>query len=350
MLTPTRDAAGFDQSIELHIHPETGIVVSVNWHGEQPDADGGAWPFAVEAPAEAVALLHRNAMPGHSLRGYLSPPVRVTITEPQARRSAGIPAAAAFYAFAYPLECLAGQYDTLVASEGRSDGWLYFLLLGGWCYFDEHRNLISTNAIVLTRSPLARLTLQGPFTPQREAVDHLRLANRLQNITLRPLLEQGFQRFGWVNPGEAPGGVRLRASHESHLETGCFIYERGDGSTAVAYSLVRSPPWSLLRELRRCLGLSDEATSAVHEATAADGTTPAGTVASLEGTTAAPPLADLARSESHQRLVVSMASAASAAQITATAAKQLQADLGVCVCGYMRSHSNNPMHCTTDAQ
>lgn len=158
-----------------------------------------------------------NPLEGTSLGGFFSPPHVITIKGERAAL-AGIPAEAAYYCFAYPLECLAGQYHRLIVEEGRSEAWLFFLLVGGYAYFDSSRALIRTNALVMTESE-RKLTLAGPFMPSTAAVSTIRAQHRLRMLILEPLREAGFERFAWVvrararapsRPGWIPSHCRSR--------------------------------------------------------------------------------------------------------------------------------------------
>jgi len=91
---------------------------------------------------------------------------------------------------AYPLDSLgAGQYERLVVEKGLSEPWLFFLILGGFCYFDANRRLLRTNAFVTTKT-MHTLTLGGPFQPTSQAVENLRRTSRLRPVIAGPLIEK----------------------------------------------------------------------------------------------------------------------------------------------------------------
>ncbi|KOO33100.1 hypothetical protein Ctob_006835 [Chrysochromulina tobinii] len=102
----------------------------------------------------------------------MSPPRKVTINGAKERKAAGIPLECKYFAFAYPLDCLAGMFDELVTREGRDEPWLNFLLFGGYVYFDASRRLVRSNAIVLTQA-MAALELHAKFG---EAMGQLAIA------------------------------------------------------------------------------------------------------------------------------------------------------------------------------
>ena len=220
---------------DLPIEPDVGLEVRASTWQDDPEVTiVEALPFVIEGPKHVIKFLEAETGCS-SVGGFLSPPNKITIRGERAR-IAGIPADAAFYAFAYPLESLSGQYRRLIDAEGRAEPWLFFLLLGGYCYFDASRRLIRTNAFVMHPTE-RKLTLAGPFQPSAEAVAALKAASRLRELTLEPLREQGFERFAWVNPGERPGGRSLLADGGDLPSNGAFLFEAAGGE-AVLYSLI----------------------------------------------------------------------------------------------------------------
>lgn len=245
------------QPIDLAILPEVGLTLRTGWQRQGTGAAltgevREALPYTVTGPPEVTSFLELEggAPIAVSGVGYMSPPHRITIQGERARL-AGIPKNAMSYAFCYPMDTLASQYERLICEEERADPWLFFLLLGGYAYFDVNRVLICTNAFVLTPTE-TMLTLAGPFQPSDDAVRALRDAARLRTITLTPLLEQGFERFAWINPGEKPGGAALLADGSPLSNNGCFLYELAGGAL-VLYSLVNKALFDLTEDSARCL-------------------------------------------------------------------------------------------------
>ena len=140
--------------------------------------------------------------------------------------------------------CLAGRYEELAPHAGAQP-WLYFFLLGGYCYFDAQRRLLQTNAFVMTPQPHG-LTMIGPFEPAAAAVAALRRQTRLLDTTLEPLRAQGFVRWAWINPGEKPGGAELLVDGGGIANNGAFIYELGGDQAGMAI-LCRHRPEALTR-------------------------------------------------------------------------------------------------------
>ena len=65
----------------------------------------------------------------------------------------------------------------------------------------------------------------GPYTANRLAGEALRVAERLQPVTLDTLAHAGFVKFGWVFKGECPGQTALSEAHDQ----GAFVYAHKDG-------------------------------------------------------------------------------------------------------------------------
>ena len=243
-------------SIPLSIHPDVMLELSsAQWQlplsnvGEEEDEkeDSNPIEFDVDGPPEVSAFLEKikkkvamqEGKMAASVRvsGFMSPPRTVTIKGANEREAAGIPLECKYFAFAYPLDCLTGMFDELVTREGRDEPWLNFLLFGGYVYFNASRQLVRSNAIVLTQA-MARLELVGPFIPSQNAMEYLSDVERLRDVTLKPMLDAGFQRFGWVNPGERFGGYRLLADGTDAPGDGAFVYEHESGCS-ICYSLVK---------------------------------------------------------------------------------------------------------------
>ena len=126
---------------ELPIEPNVGLdIVAPTWQNDRDVTIVEALPFVIEGPKHVVKFLESETR-SSEFGGFLSPPTKITIRGERAR-IASIPPKAAFYAFAYPLEILSGQYRRLVGPEGVAvEPWLFFLLLGGYCYCEPQATL-----------------------------------------------------------------------------------------------------------------------------------------------------------------------------------------------------------------
>jgi len=185
-----------------------------------------------------------------SLAGSLSPINPVTLPDDD-KRAAGIPSDAAFFAFAYPLQDLAEAFDMLMKTvfssimRSHEDELLFFMLLGGFCYFDKERKFLQANALSLKPTAVS-LWLEGPFTATPGAVAALHDRDRLQPVRTKALRRSGADQFAWVNPQESPGAHPLCDPSSSHIrcldvtwENGAMVYTTSHG--ALFYRVTSKP-------------------------------------------------------------------------------------------------------------
>ena len=165
------------------------------------------------------------------VHGPLSP-LQSCSVEGDSGEAAGCPPEAKFFSFAYP-----GQFAWRTKEEGMpargapewtslekklealnlaDEKWGYFMLVGGFIYFDADKKLIQANALTLVPSHYS-LVFQGPYEPSRACIEALRERHRMIDVTLDALEEAGFKAFGWVNPAEAPAGARLGAGKDEEV-------------------------------------------------------------------------------------------------------------------------------------
>ena len=153
--------------------------------------------YKVTGDAAAVSLLNRLSALGQSaktIRGRLAALTPISLTA-EAKKRAQIPPKASFYAFAYPLDCMAADTATLlqavIGSVSRlDDESFFFFLLGGFCYFDERKQFLQANAISLSRRfsviehgeevmvSSGELVFDGPYALGDNVADALRAADR----------------------------------------------------------------------------------------------------------------------------------------------------------------------------
>ena len=162
-------------------------------------------------------------------RGTLSPLHEVTIPQ-KSREAAGLPEAAAFFAFCYPAE---GLEEWLEQVNVADNPWASALLVGGFAYFDLSRHLICVNALSLTRAP-TKLLLLGPYNTLPVLAEELNRKGRLAAVTLDAMEEQGIKAFSWVHPNEeivltrtesSDGTVPFRPlSEDVDYPLGAFVY------------------------------------------------------------------------------------------------------------------------------
>ena len=182
--------------------------------------------FTVVGPVEVVRLLADTVKHDVSLsKGVLSPRCAITLRQ-AARATAGVPEAAVSFAFAYPHFGDQSVFSRLIGHAAQ-EPWLFFLLLGGFCYFDGAGVLLQVNALTLNKSTQS-LHLVGPHEAAPAACEWLRERGRLHPITLPSLQESGFRSFGWVHPCETANGVML-GQDDVRYPDGAFVYELSEG-------------------------------------------------------------------------------------------------------------------------
>ncbi len=167
-----------------------------------------------------------------ALVGTLSPVAPVTLPD-DAKSAAGIPHAASFFAYAYPLQQLTEAFDSLMktvfssVTHNHDDERLMFMLLGGFCYFDGQGTYLQCNALSLKPSKI-RLWLEGPFPASEGAIQALRARDRIQPVRTKALRRGGVEEFGWVHPRERPGKAALCA-HAVSWEHGALVFGTDNG-------------------------------------------------------------------------------------------------------------------------
>ena len=199
------------------------ILTGVNLTLEIGPGIEDALSFTVKGPAEAIRTLSRTAIQQSNggVKGMLSPRCLITLSQ-EARTAAGVPPGATHFAFAYPFFDAQRVFSQLIGLAAHAP-WLFFLLLGGFCYFDEAGTLLQLNALALSESEQS-LHLVGPHTASDAACEWLRAHGRLHPITLPALQASGFKGFGWVHPQESPGGFPF-CPEEVLFPDGAFVYE-----------------------------------------------------------------------------------------------------------------------------
>ena len=140
--------------------------------------------------------------------------------------AAGIPSGAKYWCFAYPVEALEEALEQINLAD---EMWAFFLLIGGFVFFDGSLEVLSCNALTLVPSSFI-MHFDGPHSPSPACLDALRKRGRMRDVTLDALESAGFAAFAWVNPSEAPGGQSLSRpegddSGSATYVHGAFVYE-----------------------------------------------------------------------------------------------------------------------------
>jgi hypothetical protein len=140
----------------------------------------------------------------------LSPLHAITL-DSETKAAANIPIDATSFAWAYPMVLEPGTARPRGVAEAA------FIDFGGYMYFNDHRKVVGTNAIV--PAPLGTLGLMfGRPQPLLASVaDTLTKQGRFQEITLKALADKEATHFAWIRPGEF--------SDEIANVDGCFAYK-----------------------------------------------------------------------------------------------------------------------------
>ena len=221
-----KNAVVIPDRLRLYLNPQCAVQLEV-----------GDRRFSVVGPDRAANLLHRVAdklatpRGGVISHGQHSPISPLSIPVPK-RDALGIPRAATHYCFAYPLDCLKGDYDNIVnqvvGSADTSDGdeaLVMLFLLGGFVYlaYDDAPSgasrasggggqpsapprVLSVSALTFSQTASASLSFSGPYAVSEEAVGSLTQQGRMCDVIIGRLLKAGVRQFAWVNPQERPSG------------------------------------------------------------------------------------------------------------------------------------------------
>jgi len=168
--------------------------------------------YAVDLSKSELEKLREYRTIGHS--SIISRFDSVTL-EGQARRDAGIPPAAAAFAWAYPLPGVMELREDDPLRTAESNAALSFVLNGGFIYADGDGNIVGLNAVVGIG---AGLSFDGPHPLKQEM--RSKLEKRFQPPTLPSLRKDGVIGFTWVGPSEDG----IVAADGSEHRTGAFAY------------------------------------------------------------------------------------------------------------------------------
>ena len=253
-----RSGRGTDK-LRFNVTPVEGLMLAIRARGPKADtprvAGSTPWPFELRGPDEAVKLLSSYVLPRPTSAftfsssgststtatkvsgGQITPPHGITIDSAETREAAGIPLEATHFAFAFPLP-LAAEALNLAAemeAEGRPvPAWLNFCLIGGFVYLrmdnDGHCSFLSANALSSANEKEFAdgegMTFVGPLPVSQVSGEALKMSHRMKPLTLN-LNGMHMTSFGWVNPGEAPGGIPLDKGPA--LAFGAFVYATSNG-------------------------------------------------------------------------------------------------------------------------
>ena len=200
-------------------------------------------------PRTAAGVGPEDRLPPILRTGHLSPIHPITLTEGDLAASSvaqkiKVPEGAKSFAFSYPFDIDATWFARITGLLSAGSGvdyiqpeWLNFLLVGGYCYFGEDGGLLGSNALSPRGGGVEQtgveLVLVGPYDCAASAGESMRLAGRLQKVTIGSLKAAGFEEFGWVFKSETPGGHALGPEHTQ----GAFVYRHASESLYFFYQL-----------------------------------------------------------------------------------------------------------------
>ena len=225
-------ASGAREIMDLFIEPNVSLELRCQTTGlrstdRDSDRDGAGGTYEVIGPSRVTDALRRAFGRGQgTIRGVISPANEVTLP-PAIKREAGIPLAATHFAYVYPLKEFKDNNHSVNVAE---EPWAFALLIGGFAYFGSDGELLAVNALTIVPSP-AVLHLVGPYPPRHQAMVAMARLGRVSETTIDGLRDAGFRRFGWVHPGEAPGGFLI--SDKVKCAHGGFVYEMAGGDQAL---------------------------------------------------------------------------------------------------------------------
>lgn len=200
--------------------PAVELALRASW----PGGKAAAGAFEILGPESVLQYIGGSS----SKTGVLSPTSIVTVPANK-RQPAGIPLAAASYAYIHPLDMAADARDSILPMNLCQQPGLYVCLVGGFAYFDADNCLLQVNAITYAPSATG-LVLVGRHLRARSAYDvaaTMRRQGRMAGIQDADLLAAGFQSSGWVHASETFDGavLPLDPAHGQY-EHGAFLFER----------------------------------------------------------------------------------------------------------------------------
>lgn len=213
--------------MDLFVEPDIDMIIKCSFSGGSSSKAGS---YVVAGPPARLVTLRRAfglstsaALPS----GVVSPLSEVTLPD-SVRLVVGIPLACTHFACVYPLK----EFKTLdlcVDINLSEEAWCFALILGGFAYFDSAGELLTINSITIVPS-LSVLKFVGAYPGRQLASLRMMQDGRFAAVAFEGLRDVGFRRFGWVHPGERPGG--LSVSPDAECLHGGLLYEMADGRLA----------------------------------------------------------------------------------------------------------------------
>jgi len=182
------------------------------------------------------------------LEGQLSPKFKLWSSS-KARKEAQIPIEAVWCCYSYPLDVLwkSGQAEASLRSHNLEHlSELYFLMTGGYMYFDKYFKIVQVNAIQSLRRwdeydepeqedpGILRFSLPSEFPPAY--IDNLVREDRVKPVRFKAMRSKGAKFFAWIGPNEEFTDVQRNRRNFGRLGGFLFLfhslYERDAHLTA----------------------------------------------------------------------------------------------------------------------
>ena len=268
-LVESSSSTEFTMNLNLEEEIDLHLKVSPNFFTPPFDRIG---QYEVVGPAEKMKMIqivldHRNKTTRgnkiSNMTGALSPPHTITLP-PDARRHAGLPADAEYFAFAYPAEGMEAALEQL--NNLAEHPWAFMILLGGFVYFRADKSVCRINGLTAMRTS-TEFSLVGQLAASDAAVTALLAQKRMRDVTHDALEKEGYISFAWVHPNERFDGVPLNVNRGDTYPHGAFAYLQREGGPIffkltkperasdhdldVHISQVFSPLYAIWRRIRR---------------------------------------------------------------------------------------------------
>jgi len=233
---------GFPHSlIPMDTKPTVGLSarhMDIAWGS--PDTltvEGRDWTLQGDVYEQTQLLGQlQEVVKGGTVTGHLSPLHEVNLSD-EARVRAGIPAAARYFMFSYPVRITIG--DSVARAPRSTDPDLAFLRNGGYVYLDESmKSIVCMNAVFPSMS--GGLRFGPPLKWEHEWTRRMISAGRFRSITVDELRQSGLTHFCWIRPNEVMWFDGDGSGGSPICPFGGFAYIRRPGAADTNQGVKRS--------------------------------------------------------------------------------------------------------------
>jgi len=233
---------GFPHSlVPMTTKPTVGLAarhMDIVWGS--PDTltvEGREWTLQGDVYEQTQLLGQlQEVVQGGTVTGYLSPLHAVNLSD-DARVRAGIPSAARYFMFSYPVRITIG--DCVARAPRSADPDLAFLRNGGYVYLDESmKSIVCMNAIFPSMS--GGLRFGPPLKWEHDWTRRMISAGRFRPITVDELRQSGLTHFCWIRPNEVMWFDGDGSGGSPICPFGGFAYIRRPGAADTNQGVKRS--------------------------------------------------------------------------------------------------------------